>query len=90
MTRPATPLLNDARARASRLRRALAQALYPPVCLGCRRLLRASGPHDHGRTEREVPLCSRCAPELVELPPEARVVDGVEAVFAHDGPLRRA
>ncbi len=63
------------------MRAALVDTLFPPICLGCRRLL---------LTRRELPLCSRCRPELAELPTEARRIGGVEAVFAHEGPLRGA
>lgn len=57
------------------------ELLFPPVCLGCRRLLRGDPP---------LPLCSLCAPDHGWLPPEQRVVDGVEAIHAYAGPLTRA
>lgn len=61
----------------------LAEFLLPPICLGCRRLVR---PPPSGSP----PLCSRCAPELAPLPPTGRRVDDVEACFAYAGPLAGA
>ncbi|MBL9106966.1 MAG: ComF family protein [Myxococcales bacterium] len=58
--------------------------LFPPVCLGCRRLLR----HDPGPAG--LPLCSACLAEHVPLPPDLRRVGGLEALHAYDGPLARA
>lgn len=55
--------------------------LFPEVCLGCRRLLRATLP---------LPLCSACSPEHVPLPPNLRLIAGTEALHAYDGPLARA
>lgn len=52
--------------------------LFPPVCVGCRRLLRGAPP---------LPLCSLCRPEHQPLPPGLRHVAGVEAVHAYAGPL---
>ena len=52
--------------------------LFPPVCLGCRRLLRG---------DPALPLCSLCLAEHEPLPPAQRRVDGVEAVHAYAGPL---
>lgn len=59
----------------------LAELLFPEVCLGCRRLLRADLP---------LPLCSACAPEQVPLPPALRQLHDAEALHAYDGPLARA
>jgi ComF family protein len=55
--------------------------LFPPVCLGCRRLLRG---------DPDLPLCSACRPEHVPLPPAQRVLGDLEAVHAYAGPLARA
>jgi predicted amidophosphoribosyltransferase len=57
---------------------------FPPVCLGCRRLLRAAVPAG------SPPLCRRCAPELGHLAPEARRVGDIEALFLYEGPLAGA
>lgn len=56
----------------------LLDLLFPPVCAGCRRLLRHPGP---------LPLCSLCRPEHQELPAALRRVAGVEAMHAYAGPL---
>ena len=55
--------------------------LFPPVCLGCRRLLRGDPP---------LPLCSLCLAEHERLPAAERDADGVEAVHAYAGPLASA
>ncbi len=59
----------------------LAEFFLPPVCLGCRRLV---------RTPAALPLCSRCAAEIVPLDPAARRVGDIEACFAYEGPLAQA
>ena len=55
--------------------------LLPPVCLGCRRLLRG---------DPALPLCSLCLPEHALLPAAQRLHAGIEAVHAYAGPLARA
>ncbi len=55
--------------------------LLPPVCLGCRRLLRG---------DPALPLCSLCLPEHAALPAGQRVHADIEAVHAYAGPLARA
>lgn len=55
--------------------------LFPPVCLGCRRLL---------RDDPALPLCSLCLPEHEPLPGTGRRVGGIEAIHAYAGPLARA
>lgn len=55
--------------------------LFPPVCLGCRRLLRDDLP---------LPLCAACGADHVPLAPAQRRVGGLEALHAYDGPLARA
>lgn len=55
--------------------------LFPPVCLGCRRLLADDPP---------LPLCSRCARDHAPLPPALRLHADTEALHAYDGPLARA
>lgn len=59
----------------------LPDLLFPPVCLGCRRLLRHDPP---------LPLCSACRGEHLPLPPALRHVDGLEALHAYGGPLAGA
>jgi ComF family protein len=59
----------------------IADLLFPPVCLGCRRLLRA---------DLSLPLCAACRGEHAPLPPALRHQDGAEALFAYDGPLAAA
>lgn len=59
------------------------ETLFPPTCIACRRLLRAGA-------DRDLPLCSGCRIEHVPLPPERRREHGVEALYAHEGPLRTA
>jgi ComF family protein len=54
------------------------ELLFPPVCVGCRRLLRAAP---------ALPLCSLCLPEQPPLPPAQRRVGDIEAVHAYVGPL---
>jgi ComF family protein len=58
--------------------------LFPPVCLGCRRLLRAAP------AGGVPPLCSRCTPDLHPLDPAARRLGDVEARFLYGGPLAAA
>jgi ComF family protein len=52
--------------------------LFPPVCVGCRRLLRGDPP---------LPLCSLCRAEHQALPASQRRIDDIEAVHAYAGPL---
>lgn len=59
----------------------LADLLFPPVCLGCRRLLRA---------DLLLPLCTACARDQPPLPAAVRHQGGVEALHAYEGPLARA
>lgn len=59
----------------------IADLLFPPICLGCRRLLADDPP---------LPLCTACAREHVQLPADHRVQAGTEALHAYDGPLARA
>lgn len=59
----------------------IADLLFPPVCLGCRRLLAADPP---------LPLCSACVGEHAPLPPNSRIVRGIEALHAYAGPLASA
>ncbi len=83
----------------------LSAALFPEVCVACGLLLRRPAPSvaakpDPGRpppspcplrgTPLQLPLCSRCAPEVTPLAPDERTVDGVVALFAYDGPLAAA
>lgn len=70
--------------RADRPLRVLHEFILPPVCLGCRRLLRRAPSPD------APPLCSRCAPELAPLAPADRRAGDVEACFLYEGPLARA
>lgn len=58
--------------------------MFPPVCLGCRRLVQAPV------AEGLPPLCSRCAPELGRLAPASRRVGDIEALFLYEGPLAAA
>lgn len=55
--------------------------IFPPVCLGCERLLR----HD-----QPLALCTRCLPLQARLPDGLAERAGVRAVWSYDGPLRRA
>lgn len=55
---------------------------FPPICLGCRRLLRAPQP--------ALPLCHACTPDLGLLTPEQRRIGQVDACFSYEGPLARA
>jgi ComF family protein len=55
--------------------------LLPPVCVGCRRLLRSDG---------DPFVCTLCAPDHHPLDPDELRRDGVEALFAYEGPLARA
>lgn len=55
--------------------------LFPPICLGCERLLR----HD-----QPLALCSRCGPQQASLPEPLREQRGIRAAWAYDGPLGRA
>lgn len=57
--------------------------LFPPTCVGCRRLLSPLSP-------AAPPACSRCAPEVTPLPPEARRAGDIEACFLYEGPLAAA
>lgn len=56
-------------------------ALFPPLCLGCERLLRHDEP---------LALCSRCQPLQARLPDPLAERAGVRAVWSYDGPLQRA
>lgn len=62
----------------------LLEFLFPPICLGCRRLLREPNPPE------VPPLCSACRPDLALLTPEARRIDDIEACFLYEGPLAAA
>ena len=54
---------------------------FPPICLGCRRLLR----------EPSLPyLCAHCRPQQSWLPPELAERGGVRAAWDYEGPLGRA
>jgi ComF family protein len=55
--------------------------IFPPVCLGCERLLR----HD-----QPLALCTRCQPLQAKLPDSLAERDGVRAAWSYDGPLRHA
>lgn len=55
--------------------------IFPPVCLGCERLLR----HD-----QPLALCTRCHPLQARLPDSLADRGGVRAVWSYDGPLHRA
>jgi len=55
--------------------------LFPPVCLGCGRLLRHDLP---------LALCSVCRPEQAQLPDPLAEADGVRASWTYDGPLSQA
>ncbi len=56
--------------------------LFPPVCLGCRLLLRTS--------TSPLPLCTTCLLDHVELPRTLVTVDGVQAAYAYAGAFARA
>lgn len=55
--------------------------IFPPLCLGCERLLRHDEP---------LALCSRCHPRQPRLPDNLAEREGVRAVWSYDGPLQRA
>jgi ComF family protein len=55
--------------------------IFPPVCLGCERLL---------RHEEPLALCTRCRPQQARLPESLAERDGVRAAWSYDGPLQRA
>lgn len=55
--------------------------LFPPVCLGCERLLRHDEP---------LALCTRCRPLQARLPESLGDRAGVRAMWSYDGPLHRA
>lgn len=55
--------------------------IFPPVCLGCERLLRHDEP---------LALCTRCRPLQAELPESLAERAGVRAMWSYDGPLHRA
>ena len=61
--------------------------LFPPICVGCGRLLREPEP-EHEALDRV--LCTRCRPLQGSLPPALALREGVHAAWAHDGPLGRA
>ncbi len=56
-------------------------SIFPPICLGCERLLR------HGDS---LALCSRCRPSQPELAESQLLADGIGALFPYEGPLARA
>ena len=56
-------------------------ALFPPICLGCGRLLRHADP---------LALCSRCHPQQARLPDSLAERGGVWAAWTYDGPLAAA
>jgi ComF family protein len=56
-------------------------SLFPPICLGCERLLR----HDEA-----LALCTRCQPLQAKLPDPLAEQGGVRAVWSYDGPLGHA
>jgi len=62
---------------------AMLEALLPPTCVGCRRLIRT------GAAAASAWLCSACGPDLVPLPDEDRRRAEVEALFAYEGVLAR-
>lgn len=62
----------------------LCDFFFPPVCVGCRRLLRDAD------AAASLPLCTTCTSEQGRLAPAARRVGDIEACFAYDGPLARA
>jgi ComF family protein len=55
--------------------------MFPPICLGCERLLRHEDP---------LALCTRCRPLQARLPDSVAEQGGVRAVWSYDGPLSRA
>ncbi len=55
--------------------------IFPPICLGCERVLR----HDDA-----LALCSRCRPLQAKLPDPLAERGDVRAVWSYDGPLSRA
>lgn len=57
--------------------------LFPPICLGCRRLLQ-------DRRGPELPLCAACGPDLGLLTPDQRRLGAIDACFSYEGPLARA
>jgi ComF family protein len=59
----------------------LLDLLLPQTCLGCQALLWHPA---------QLPLCGRCAPELVALPANERTHAGITALFAYEGPLQQA
>lgn len=56
-------------------------SIFPPVCLGCERLVR----HDEA-----LALCTRCRPQQARLPEPLAEQGGVRAPWSYDGPLGRA
>jgi ComF family protein len=60
----------------------LQSLLFPPVCIGCRSLLRGAA---DDRT-----VCRACEIGLVPLPAEERTIGGIEALWAYHGPLASA
>lgn len=55
--------------------------IFPPVCLGCERLLRHDEP---------LALCTRCHPLQAKLPESLAEQGGVRALWSYDGPLSHA
>lgn len=55
--------------------------IFPPVCLGCERLLRHDEP---------LALCTRCHPLQAKLPDGLAEQGGVRAIWSYDGPLSHA
>lgn len=61
------------------------EVLFPPVCVGCRVLLRPGN-----GDAIEDPVCSRCRTEYAPLPDDMRRLHSVDACFAYQGALAQA
>lgn len=59
--------------------------LLPPLCLGCRRLLR-----EPPASPEVPPLCGACRLDLGHLTPGTHRQDDIEACFLYEGPLAAA